>query len=410
MEKTNNKKLRILYTNGHETLTDVQVPLLLNAGFEVVKSLVNINYQSYFMHTPKYDNQTLEINQLWRKSCTLPEETIAKIQNLDFMNFYHVKGGHHMYNTSWKHFSEEDKELINENIDVIFIGPFFYRVSMLEWFKGICVMNIYGLENDMSTWKRYNTGRSMAKKYLQKYNRWISTLFFQSTMELESSNPLGKNGMVLTSVTSEAIVKKVQGFTKWNWDNASKTVATNMTIHKGSRKNQMLFARYFKDFDHIIYGKNKKEEERNIRGHIDDYKEMFAEVVQCGVFVDSSLVKSHGRYFAVECMALGMPTLFLKDTVFGSEGIEAVGITKMLQTGMCLSYPEMIERAKKCLDDKRYAQSIIDGNQIIFDEVFLQSRGNTQAEKLYTKCETLLQKPRLKSLKSFWSYFLPQSS
>lgn len=403
------RKLRVLYTNGHETLTDVQIPMLLNAGFEVVKSFTSTNYQNYFHHTPDYDNQSLEINQLWRKSCTLDDDTIDRIQKLDFMNFYPVEGGHGIYNTSWAHFSKKDKKIINEHIDVIFIGPFFYRVSLLDWFKGICVLNIYGLENGQSSWLRYNTGREMSRSRLTKYcGKWISTFFFQSTMDIEHPDLVGKNGIVFTSASSEAIRKKVEGFTMWSADSTTKTVATNMAIHNLSQENQDLFEKYFHNLNYIIYGKNEKNDERKIRGHITNYREMFEEVVKCGVFVDSSLVKSHGRYFAIECMALNMPVLFLRDTIIGSEGIVAIGMDKMLKTGMCLNYAEMRERAEKCLTDTEYAQTVVENNKIILNEVFRESRGNAQASLLYTKCEILLQNRNKK--KSFWRYFLPQSS
>ena len=400
-------KLRILYCQFHPTLDDIQIPLFIKAGFEVVRPSALLN-TSPLWHPKKFlkemdsiDNAT---NILCRNSCSLDDETYIKIATIDLLNVNcgdmpNISANHRKgvdLNASLK-ISDYQWLLLNDCIDVIFYGPqVMFAAKSIDRFSGIIACYMYGgdVSDDFSVYESWGV-KNFIHKIKNVYNRYITASFFSVINEKEHKDVIGPNNVLLLGDLGQAIGRRVA---KFRWiDNSLKphvvTVISHLWpkyAHTQSVDSYRIFYSNFKDLNYKIYGRNKKcditDNDSNIIFGDIPWDEHYTNLCKGRVFVYTGQCIQHNRYTPFEAIAMGVPTLFLRNTGFGNEGARSIGSEAMKKAGMCETWQEMRDRAEKCLEDIEYAKNLAKENQIIIDKVFSDEVCQKQTDNFYQKC------------------------
>ncbi len=393
------KKIRILYAQAHEMLLYFQIPALISAGFEVIKPFSHILYRGAWK-TPvkKIDDPNSEINQLLKNQCTLDDETLNAIKKIDVLGFsklpFTIDKKYDFSDTAIADLTHEEKQLINDNIDVIFIGPFPTAAGqILKWFNGICIVGLYGIESGISNYELHSHSRHLWEDIFKQYkDKLVTNFFFDACVEKENQAIMPGKHSIFGSVSNN-IKNKVCNI-RWASDKSLPIVSVNISYLPSSPhalKDYDLFKEFFSDIKHIIIGKNDiYKNDNSIQLYIDDYEEMLKRYAKTRVFMASSRFNNHTRYTALENIAMGVPVLFLQTSVIGHQLIQAIGLNRAKKAGMCKDYREAKKRAIRCLKDIEYAKDLARNNQIILDTIFSEKKLINQAQDLYLTCENLL--------------------
>ena len=120
------EKKRALWLMNHRTLRAFEVPMLIDMGYEV--------------YCPKmfpYDegNMSASVDYQYDETLTIPAEVLNELNKVDF----------------YKEVPCHILDLMNKYFDIALFGFFPEQLKMLvEGFKGILVMQPFGLSNDMT--------------------------------------------------------------------------------------------------------------------------------------------------------------------------------------------------------------------------------------------------------------------
>jgi hypothetical protein len=398
-------KLRILYCQLHPTLDDIQIPLFIKAGFEAMRPMSHI-----LMPNPWYSVSTMRdmdsidnvTNVMCKNSCSLDDETFNRIRIIDIFN---IKSNQPLFTSANReihpdiytplNISDYEISLINENIDVIFIFTHTnLAIKILPWFDGIVSSYLYGtdISDDFSIYHHWK-GSLYSDELMRYKDRYISALFFSIIQKKEHKDIMGSNRVILFGDIAGQIKQKMIKFGKWNDINNQKQVVTSITYihrHPISQNSYNDFIKYFGDLNYRIYGKNSKceltDKDKNISLEVESKEEYYNNLKLGRVFVYAGQCIQHNRYTPFEAIAMGVPTLFLRNTGFGNEGVRSIGSEAMKKAGMCETWQEMRDRAEKCLEDIQYAKNLAKENQIIIDKVFSDEVCQKQTDNFYQKC------------------------
>ncbi len=409
--------MRLLYAGNHPTLRESDLRILLDSGFEVVPTLFHIQFRGHFRIDPRASDDPLRpINREWKAKTTLDPVTVEKIQKVNLYRITdlpftycmsEVASGDSTFMFAGQ-VSQEEQALLNEHFDVIVVQSFPSIVPrLLEWFKGIVIFRVFGNEQPgFSVWNWYKSEHYIENRlnWFLKGQRYISANVFKGIEETERPEILGQNPMTLHSVIQEVIANEV-GKNRWigDGDSDGNYIATNISYLDHSKSWQNYYEEFKAEFDGLpfrVFGKNDLSApycqlDPRIQPFIAEADTYLSKYAGARVFCNIGRLKQHSQYTPFECVALGVPTLFLETSAIGYElksMFPAAG-DELREGGMVKDLAEMRLVAEQCLKDKEVGRSISNKQRDLFLNCFGYSAALKQGEKLFEKCEALLRAP-----------------
>jgi hypothetical protein len=315
-------KKRILYLSNHNTLSKVEIPMLLEMGYEV-----------YMPKKAAFD-VSCTVNWDYDRHLSIPSQALARLNETDF---YHEP------------VTEEITEIMNRCFDIAFVSP--YQVmfkSVALHFRGVIVLRAYGHSLSYTqVLTRFFLTPLMG--HLEKIaHRFFFGFGYDNMPQIEGRFLRGR-GLFLPLGLPDAYVtdKWVGGggkilfpCAKINFDPIFKKIYDD-------------FIAEFGDLPHIITGVQPIEvtTDINVVGYLsrEEYERVYA--TSACMFYNSQ-VRTHIHYTPLEAIRCGLPLLFLSDGMLDELGGKNL-------PGRCQTNKEARWKMKRLLGgDRKLAEEI----------------------------------------------------
>lgn len=278
-------KIRVLWLMNHSTLRNFEVPMLLDMGFEVF--------------CPKifpYDegNLSASVDFQYDSTLSIPQEIINELNTI---NFYTLVPQNIM-------------DIINEYFDIAFFGFFPEQLKMLvEGFKGILVMQPFGLSNGLTYTRIIEDSLGIA--FLDKIENLGERFFFaQSYRNIESIEYqyFQNRAIYLPIGLKDAYVKN-------EWIGGKHKILFVCPRINTSPYFYHIYKTFKKDFDgfeYIIGGAQPIEviDDKNVVGFLPK-EEYEYNMKNLDVMFYHSREKRHLHYHPLEAIKNGMPLIYM---------------------------------------------------------------------------------------------------
>lgn len=362
----------ILYILNHKTLTDFEVPLLINKGYGV---LINKTYKSLAIDNSLYDEDK---NYYYDNFINLDYNIIYRMNNIDWFN-------------NSQNLSDNIIDLLNKHFKFIFItlltnGNLLQQLK--RQFKGLIFYRFFGMEKNLL----YET---VLKK--NTFSNNIKYIFsYQEIFTFESDFFNITNSYVIPLGLSNTFISKYNNCYNPNNNNIC-FICSKIGRCQYYTNIYKEFIKNFKNYEYVILGKNNNVE-LNIINNLSD-KEYYLKISECKVMYYHGIEPRHLHFHPLEAMIIGIPIIFHSNSL----------LSKYLNNspGKC----ESIEEAKLKIDkilhnDTEFIQSIISvqNNQI---NIITQNTNYNVFENLLNGIQDIqlnkLPKPSKKRLVERWS-------
>lgn len=278
----------ILYVLGHKTLTDFEVPILINKGYGVliVKNTQSlIGFHSVYENIDRYDN-----------FLNLDIEIIKILNNIDWF--------------SNKKVSNEIIEILNKYFKIIFLtlitsDPLL--TQLITEYKGTIYYRFFGREANF----RYNhVKKSENVKYIFSYKEIFA---FEKSFDNFFNET---NSYVIPLGLSNNFIKK--------WINTYKPLNNKICFICCKINNcpyytniYNTFVNNFKNYEYVILGKDNAITSDKIINNLND-DEYYKKISSCKLLYYHSIERRHLHYYPLEGIVLGIPIIFHKENVLSS--------------------------------------------------------------------------------------------
>ena len=334
IEKKDIKKNNILYLLNHKTLTDFEIPILINKGYGVLtsKKMESLSISnSIYVNNHYYDNfLNLDIN------------IINKLNNV---NWY-----------SNNIISDEIITFLNNNFKFIILTLLTNGAllnQLITKYNGIILYRFFGRESDY----RY---RCLLIENINLNNKIKFIFSYPEIYEFEKSFDNFFNDtnsfIVKLGLSNSLITKIINTYSPIN----NKICFINSKINNCQYYTNIYneFINNFKTYDYLLLGKNNNIDDKNKLENLDDEK-YYKKIAECKLMYYHSKEPRHLHYHPLEGIVIGIPIIFHKENLLSSYLPNSLG--------NC----ENIDDAKKKIDrilsnDIEFINSIInEQNKII---------------------------------------------
>lgn len=333
------RKLRILWVCCHLVHRYEEVPLLLEAGAEVIPILGTRKDGQEF--EPQYDDEFDPLYPAWRASCTLPVWVAERIRRINLQQP-----------------TAEEAAFINEWIDVIMIASYIQLVERtVQWFRGKIVYRVFGDTVPYGLVGKYhNVDFNIIGQYSDYY--WSPIL---KALSREEDVRLARNELYLPAfVTPERL--------PWRWQeqDSARLVSTAVSyIDKSEfyRNKYLMFREAFRGLDYVVLGKNDKTSvhcsDSFIAGFL-PFELMMGRLCNTRIFCyGGAMVPTHVHYTPIEAIAMGVPVLFHENCGLAHEALlNGISEDVLRWSGMCIDYRQMAIIAKARIDDLAFLREL----------------------------------------------------
>ncbi|WP_085524177.1 hypothetical protein [Tuberibacillus sp. Marseille-P3662] len=321
------KSPRIFWLCTHQTLRYEEVPLLMEAGAEVIPGLGESFWLKY---DPDYENETARLYPHWRKSCTLPTHIVEKLRRIDILG---KKGA----------LTPEEASFFNQWVDVIFISNYPEILgNVSKWFQGYVVFRVFG-HGDYTTYTEQLRRLNVNIDQVVANDKYVWSPILSSLGKRELPQ-LSKNKFYLNAFVSQERL----GF-QWAKDQSQPYLSTTISYLDGNPQAREIyedFAERFGDIPYVVLGKNSKHAVKGLSdkvlGHLND-QQFFSKIAHSRMFVYFGLGSNyHLHYTPIEAIKMGVPVVFLEQSGLAQEARDhSVSRAKLKTIGMCSNPQEM---------------------------------------------------------------------
>lgn len=360
-----NNKLRLLYGASHRILRFEEIPLFIQAGFEVIP--VTIHWDIFKTQEPGADDPTHPLYPNWKETCSLSEEIIKKIQSIDLFKYKNL-------NAESGRITKAQADLLNQYIDIIYIPNLLPAAPrILTWFKGLTLFRIYG-EGKIMTYDEWAQQSGVNLKTLKQYDqRYIAMLMLHSLNGIEHQSILGKNIFHVSPCVSKSRLPK-----RWKAEKATKICNTALSyIHENPHWTDIYreFSSLFQDTPIRFLGKNNKnipelKQDERVTGMIADEIEYLELLTDCRCLIDPGSSPFHTHYTPLEAIHMGIPVIFLESSGMAQEILRIIPKSELKNCGMCHDFEEMKHIVTNCLNDFVFAKTISEKQNHIAQQLF----------------------------------------
>jgi hypothetical protein len=315
----------ILYILNHKTLTDYEIPILINKGYGV---FIVKNYASFNKLNSLYENCDFYDNFL-----NLDHKIIKKLNEIDWYKNNKL--------------SDELIDIININFKFIFLtvltsGELIEQ--LIDKYKGIICYRFFGRESNY----RYD-------KLIPKITQKIKFIFsYQEIYNFEISHDNYfnyQNSYIIPLGISNMLINKIIKTYKPSINRICFICSKigNCNYYTNVYNN---FINNFASFNYIILGKNNIIKNDAIINNLcdDDY---YDEISKSKLMYYHGTEPRHLHYHPLEGMIIGIPIIFYEKSL----------LNRYLKDspGKCTTTKEAIEKINKILnDDNEFIKSIVE--------------------------------------------------
>ncbi|USN46727.1 MAG: hypothetical protein H6626_10985 [Pseudobdellovibrionaceae bacterium] len=330
------RRPRMYWACTHVTLRMTEVPLLLEAGFEVVPEEVNIEALNY-KESLDYDNPSSPFYPNWEDGCTLgiSERIFARRSRLSQRRGV---------------FSEEEQLFFNANFDVIYLATdLSTAITIASWFKGTVIYRYFG------TFGNLRPLSEILEPFDDLPPNLLFVPIFQTLLELPGVERFSRTITLHGTVDSENF--KNQWSITSTADSVSTVIGNIGVFDDATREAQTLsesqVARNLK-----IFGKNQLGEvpdsirlKTMIVGML-PRDEFMRQWLKSRLFIYWHRSNYHMHYTPLEAICAGMPILFSEENPLFRENL-SLGLSRedLNELGACVDIEELEERVKILLED-----------------------------------------------------------
>lgn len=369
---------RIYWLCPHTTLRYEEIPLLIEAGAEVIP---NFGYDIFLEYYPNYNNENDKLYPHFRKSCALPTNIVEKIRQIEL---WQKKG-----KVTWK-----EAEFINRWIDVIFVATHSNILENIrKWYQGYIVFRVFGCNDGVTTYTELMNENNIDINDIEKIDKYVWCPIINSLEDREDSKII-KNKFYLNAFVSQ----KRLGY-RWNARD-SKPFITTLISNLDSYYNEYpsfrdLFQRFSKEFSKIPYvvlGRNSKDAVKDIcdkvLGYVDDDK-FYSKIAQSRIFVYFGLGSNYHVHFTpIEAISMGVPVIFLKKSGLAQEARDhGVSNEELVKIGMCNDIKEMNELVVKIMEDFDELERMSQKQFEVFGDIFSREAALKKTREFYKKIQ-----------------------
>ena len=274
----------ILYLINHKTLTDFEIPLLLNKGYGV---LINKKYDSLSVNDSLNNEQN---NFFYDNFLKLEPYEIKLFNEINWFNNNII-------------LSEEILEILNNKFKIIFI-TLLTNGSLLKQlklnFKGKIYYRFFGREKTL----KYD---SLINKHPFTDN--IGYIFsYNEILEFEKDFFSAKNSHFIPLGLSNVFVSKYLNTWKYE-DNKICFVCSKIGKCNYYTDIYKTFINNFNMYEYKILGKNNKIIDNNIFNGLDD-NEYYSEIKKSKLMYYHGIEPRHLHYHPLEAIIIGIPIIF----------------------------------------------------------------------------------------------------
>ncbi|PGZ06206.1 hypothetical protein COE30_21870 [Bacillus cereus] len=367
---------RVYWLCTHQTLRYEEVPLLIEAGTEVIPCLGDPFWLKY---DSNYDNESDRLYPHWRKSCTLPTNIVEKIRRI---NILEKKGK----------LNPDETKLINQWIDVMFISNYpDILENITKWYQGYIIFRVFG-HGDYTTYTKEMTNLNINIDKLVETDKYVWCPILKS-LDVPEDSRITKNKFYLNAfVSSERL-----GF-KWQGRDSKPFISTTISYLDGNPAANKIFKDFNEKFSNIpfvVLGKNSKNVVKGISekviGHTEDNL-FYSKITESRMFVYFGLGSNyHVHYTPIEALSMGVPTVFLEKSGLAQEA-RANGVSNsVLKTiGMCSDTEEMKEFVLKTMNNFTELEKLADNQSSILGNIFKREEALVRAQNFFKNIQPYL--------------------
>ncbi|WP_426454407.1 glycosyltransferase [Paenibacillus sp. S-38] len=365
---------RIYWICSHETLRYEEVPLLIEAGAEVIPCLGDPTLVKFDQN---YDNETHKYYPHWRKYCTLPTYIAEEIRRIDIIG----KRGK---------VTSREAALINQHIDVLYIASFPDLVAnALDWFNGYVIFRVFG-HGDFSSYTKAMEFLRIDKAKFAASKKYIWSPILYSLDEPEAPE-LVRNKLYLNAFVSEERL----GF-RWRAGKSEPYLSTAISYLDGAHPAQDVYSEFASRFEalpYIVLGKNhtKGQTGGQVSGYLDSTS-FYSKIASSRMFIYIGFHSFYHLHFTpLEAMCMGVPVLFLYRSGLTKEALDhSVSLDLLRETGMCATVQELQLRASELFHDLEALEDLSRRQYALFRKVFSRAYALGQLKRFYRQIQNEL--------------------
>lgn len=321
--------MRMFWACTHVTLRNVEVPILLDAGFEVVPEEVNLDFL-VADEARLYDDPDLPANRRWRAACTAPEPELTVCRRA---RLFQQRGLP----------SQEARQAFNSTFDVIYVSTFLdVAVNVACWFNGEVVFRYFGSFTNIRTLKEMARGIDRRRTERLVCLPIFDTLFedgvadiFDRAMTLHTliddrDSPPPWTGVRDGQSAVVVLSSLYEGWETLDLLRGLAPLAERIPIRVLGRSD---LARVPQDVKALF----------DIRGG-QDAEAHFRAMSQARLLIYPNASRRHMHYVPLEALAAGVP-IVCRDTIPLIVEAEAAGMDFGSMPGVCRSHSDLMDRA-----------------------------------------------------------------
>lgn len=375
---------RILWLCTHKTLRYEEVPLLIEAGAEVIPSFGDSYWLKY---DNNYDNETDKMYPVWRSNCTVPTNIVEKIRRI---KFWEKRGL----------VTAKEAELINSWIDVIFIASYPDILSNIrQWYQGYIVYRVFGV-GDLTTYTEWMNTLNINIDSLVETDKYIWAPILNSLDVVEDSR-ITKNKFYLN-----AFVSKERLDFEWRGRSSEPFLSTAISYLDDNLVTKEIYKDFkekFSDLPFTVLGKNSKnldgKNNNKVIGYVDD-NEFYSIISRSRVFVYFGTGSNYHLHFTpIEAIAMKVPVIFQEKSGLAQEARD-YGITneELRKIGMCTNTQNIKELVLKTINNFNELERISQRQYDIFTRIFSREAALIKTKEFYNKIQSYILDYRKKHL------------
>lgn len=371
---------RIYWLCTHQTLRYEEIPLLIEAGAEVIPCLGD---RFWLKFDSRYDDETDRLYPHWRKSCTLPTNIVEQIRRINILG---KKGN----------LSTEEAKLINQWIDCIFVSNYPEILQNIsKWFHGYIVFRVFG-HGDYTTYTEQMNRLHVDIGQITASERYVWCPILHSLDDREDKRII-KNKFYLN-----AFVSKERLEFAWKGPFSKPYVSTTISYLDSNPAARGIFENFINEFQEIpfvVLGKNSKNAVKGISdkilGHLDDLS-FYSKITESRIFVYFGLGSNyHLHYTPIEAIEMGVPVVFLEKSGLAQEARDhGINDNELKKIGMCANPKEIKQFVLSKMNNIQALQNLANDQSNVFGKIFSRQAALTRTKIFFRRIRPYIRERR----------------
>jgi len=342
----------ILYLLSHKTLTDFEIPIMRNKGYNcyIPKKFNSLSSVNSINYTTPFDCD---------KFLDMSQSDIDVLNTIDFFNNNTI-------------FSSQHLKIINDNFSCIVITLLTSNnilKQLVANFDGKIYFRFFGLDG-------YKSYRNIIKRHYPTVYKCDKIQYIFSYKEIIDFEFGFNENDIFTEYNSyyiplgipELLVKKIQN--TYNPLNNKIAFVCSRTDEGMNNYYGLIFNKFkqeFKNYEYVIFGKNNNKISHlsYIKNNLND-TEYYTQISNCKCLFYHGVEERHLHYHPLEAIIIGIPVIFLEKSLLSSYLNDS--------EGKCKNYDDAKIKINKIINnDETLIRSIIDSQNVVIPQLLVSN-------------------------------------